>query len=131
MNQGAQHKQFFVELMDQIGFKSNGVFFVTTDKKRSVTMMLVGGKIIYCRTTKKHGQHAVDELANCLIVKHAFVENDDYPFRPADEVVHELVIHSLEDHIHEAHVQPIKPTNETKDAITPATRIYRGQRIEA
>ena len=130
MTHDAISAAFYEDLIAHRDLRHSGVFFITTDKNRAITLALTDGWITYFRGYRQHGQLAVEQLANATIVKYAFNEGGDYPFRSRDEVVHQAVLDVLEPALKKTpHSTPQADTN-THETVTHKTRIYRGQRIQ-
>jgi hypothetical protein len=126
-------QQFANELARNISDKRSGVFFITTTRKRAISLGLTDGWITYCSGIREHGQAAIEQLTEVEIASYRFTPDADFPFRGRDEVVHEEAIATIEMAFGELTVEPAVPAP-AEEPSTPKvgvkTRIYRGQVIE-
>jgi hypothetical protein len=135
MHTDASRTALFAELEQQLADKRSGTFFITTSNRRSICLGLTDGWITYCGSARVHGEAAIKLLARAAISSHAFAENNDYPFRVYDEVVHEFALEWLQPHLDRALQSSSRPPVETptkiagNEQVGVTTRIYRGQVI--
>jgi len=126
-------QHFANELARNIRDKHSGVFFITTTRKRAISLGLTDGWITYCSGIRQHGQAAIEQLTEVEIASYRFALDADFPFRSRDEVVHEEAIATLEAALGkmtaEADSAAVEETPPTAK-VGVKTRIYRGQIIE-